>query len=478
MVDKNTIFGGLLTTAGVAKKTNCDALGVPWQPKFMLIGDAAGGDPVPDPAQTKLINQVYRAQLNQLYVSPTDDKVLIAELVLPPDVGGWWIRELALEDSDGVFSAVANAAPSYKPLLSQGSGRNQVVRMHIIINSTANIELKIDPSVVLATRAYVDLKVMEELNKQNSKHSVRAATTGNIDLIGTQTIDGVAVKVGARVLVKDQKLGSQNGLYRCAAGAWSRTDDAKTWSALVSAYVFVEQGEQNADTGWLFTVDSGGSLGTTAVTAMQFAGAGIVTAGDGIELVGNQVALAQSGVVAGTYPKVTVDRFGRVTEGAGLAAQDIPSLDWGKIASGLPSTLGGYGITDSYTQAQAQGLVNNALSNFSAPNIQVPALINGFADANSSRYWKANGNVYVSLDISRWVSNGVAAIVIFTLPPGFRPRLRVCGVGDWATQSPFGLGWLSWRVETNGDVILDYSTGSTSGASGYACQLSFCTQVE
>lgn len=156
MVDKNSIFGGMLTTQGAAKKTNCDALGIPWEPRYMLIGDANGTDPVPSPSQTKLVNQVYRAQLNQLRVSPTDDNILIAELVLPPDVGGWWIRELALEDKDGVFSAVANAAPSYKPLLAQGSGRNQVVRMHIITSGTANIQLKIDPSVVLATRQYVD----------------------------------------------------------------------------------------------------------------------------------------------------------------------------------------------------------------------------------------------------------------------------------------------------------------------------------
>ncbi|WP_460129513.1 phage tail protein [Pseudomonas sp. H1_D05] len=156
MVDKNSIFGGMLTTLGAAKKTNCDALGIPWEPRYMLIGDANGTDPVPSASQTKLVNQVYRAQLNQLRVSPTDTNVLIAELVLPPDVGGWWIRELALEDKDGVFCAVANAAPSYKPLLAQGSGRNQVVRMHIITSGTSNIQLKIDPSVVLATRGYVD----------------------------------------------------------------------------------------------------------------------------------------------------------------------------------------------------------------------------------------------------------------------------------------------------------------------------------
>lgn len=156
MVDQNSIFGGMLTTLGAAKKTNCDALGIPWEPRYMLIGDANGTDPVPSPAQTKLVNQRYRAHLNQLRVSPTDDNILIAELVLPPDVGGWWIRELALEDKDGVFSAVANVAPSYKPLLAQGSGRNQVVRMHIITSGTSNIQLKIDPSVVLATRQYVD----------------------------------------------------------------------------------------------------------------------------------------------------------------------------------------------------------------------------------------------------------------------------------------------------------------------------------
>ncbi|WP_256576432.1 phage tail protein [Pseudomonas sp. B11(2017)] len=158
MVDKNSIFGGMLTTLGAAKKTNCDALGIPWEPRYMLIGDGGGADPVPSESQTKLVNQVYRAQLNQLRVSPTDANVLIAELVLPPDVGGWWIRELALEDKDGVFSAVANVAPSYKPLLAQGSGRNQVVRMHIITSGTSNIQLKIDPSVVLATRGYVDDK--------------------------------------------------------------------------------------------------------------------------------------------------------------------------------------------------------------------------------------------------------------------------------------------------------------------------------
>lgn len=267
MVDQNTIFGGMLTNLGAAKKTNCDALGIPWEPRYMLIGDANGTDPVPNPAQTQLVHQVYRAQLNQLYVSPADDKVLVAELVLPPDVGGWWVRELALEDKDGVFSAVANVAPSYKPQLAQNSGRNQVVRMHIITNGTANIQMKIDPSVVLATREYVDTRIMEELYKLDSKQSVRVATTANIALAGLQVLDGVTLLAGDRVLVKNQTVAKDNGIYIAGAPAWVRAPDADTNAEVTSALlVSVEQGATLADTRWQLVTDGVIVLGTTALT--------------------------------------------------------------------------------------------------------------------------------------------------------------------------------------------------------------------
>jgi len=267
MVDKNSIFGGMLTTLGAAKKTNCDALGIPWELSYMLIGDANGTDPVPDPSQTGLINQVYRAQINQLYVSPTDDRVLVAEVVLPPDVGGWWIRELALEDKDGVFSAVANAPPSYKPLLGQNSGRHQVVRVHVITSSTANIQLKIDPSVVLATREFVETRIREELYKLDSKQSVRVATTANIALTGLQTIDGIVLAAGDRVLVKNQVAAKDNGLYVAAAGFWMRAADADSNAEVTSALlVSVEQGASQADTRWQLITDGTIVLGTTALT--------------------------------------------------------------------------------------------------------------------------------------------------------------------------------------------------------------------
>ncbi|QPL45010.1 phage tail protein [Halomonas sp. A40-4] len=158
MIDENSTFGGFLTTVGEAKQANANALKTPWKLTHLLLGDANGSDPVPDPDQTQLVNQVHRAAINQLSIDPDNPGILIAEVVLPPNIGGWWIRELGIEDEDGDFVAVANCPPSYKPLLAQGSGRNQVVHMHLILSNTANVELKVDPAVVLATREYVDIQ--------------------------------------------------------------------------------------------------------------------------------------------------------------------------------------------------------------------------------------------------------------------------------------------------------------------------------
>lgn len=198
---------------------------------------------------------------------------------------------------------------------------------------------------------------------------------------------------------------------------------------------------------------------------------------DGTANAGIAITLVDSGVLAGSYPKVTVNAKGLVVGNAALVPADIPGLDWSKVTSGKPNTLGGYGITDAYTTTQTVQVVNNAIAAFSAPNIGVPALVNGFVDNNTSRFWKANGNVYVSLDISRWICAGTTSLLIFTLPPGFRPLIRMCGTGDFVHQSPLYFGLVSWRAEATGEVILDYSIGSTAGAASYSCQISFCVQA-
>lgn len=155
MIDQNSQFQAILTAVGEAKQANADALGIPWTFAQMGVGDANGTDPFPDRLQTKLINERRRAPLNQLKPDPKNPGIIIAEQVIPENVGGFWIREIGLYDKDGDLVAVANCAPTFKPLLAQGSGRTQIIRMNLIVSSIANIVLKIDPSVVLATREYV-----------------------------------------------------------------------------------------------------------------------------------------------------------------------------------------------------------------------------------------------------------------------------------------------------------------------------------
>jgi phage-related tail fiber protein len=185
MIDANSQFFAILTNVGLAKQANADALGIPWKITEMGVGDAnlAGvadpPNPVPSPTQTRLINEWRRRPLNQLKVDPQDSAIIIAEQIIPADEGGKWIREIGLYDSDGDLVAVANCAPSYKPLMSQGSGRTQVVRMNFIVNNSGNITLKIDPAVVLASRAYVDAAILEVLPANKAAGVYRRVTVNN-----------------------------------------------------------------------------------------------------------------------------------------------------------------------------------------------------------------------------------------------------------------------------------------------------------
>ncbi|MBY8971832.1 MULTISPECIES: phage tail protein [unclassified Pseudomonas] len=267
MIDANSQFFAILTNVGMAKQANADALGIPWKFTEMGVGDANGTDPIPSATQTQLINEWRRRPLNQVRVDPVNPAVIIAEQIIPADEGGHWIREIGLYDAAGDLVAVANCAPSFKPLMSQGSGRTQVVRMNFIVSSTGNITLKIDPAVVLATREYVDQRIMEEVYKLDSKQSVRVATTANIALAGLQAVDGVALVAGDRVLVKNQAGAKDNGLYVVSAGAWARTADADANAEVTSAMlVSVEQGATLADTRWQLITDGAIALGTTPLT--------------------------------------------------------------------------------------------------------------------------------------------------------------------------------------------------------------------
>lgn len=154
-------FYTLLTDIGAAKLASAAALGVPLKITHMAVGSGGGVLPTPNAQQTALVAEERRAALNMLYIDPRNSSQIIAEQVIPENEGGWWIREVGLFDETGALIAVGNCPESYKPKLAEGSGRTQTVRMVLITSSTDNITLKIDPAVVLATRKYVDDKVLE-----------------------------------------------------------------------------------------------------------------------------------------------------------------------------------------------------------------------------------------------------------------------------------------------------------------------------
>ncbi|EBC0714444.1 phage tail protein [Salmonella enterica] len=158
----NTKFKTVITTAGAAKLA---AATMPGGKKInlnvMAVGDGGGKLPDPDAGQTQLVNEVWRHTLNKISQDNRYSNYIVAELVIPPEVGGFWMRELGLYDDEGTLIAVANMAESYKPELAEGSGRAQTCRMVIIVSSVESVALSIDSTMVMATQDYVDDRLAE-----------------------------------------------------------------------------------------------------------------------------------------------------------------------------------------------------------------------------------------------------------------------------------------------------------------------------
>lgn len=186
-------YYAILTNQGAASLANATALGTTLNLTQMAIGDANGTLPAPDPAQTKLINQKRIAPLNRLSVDPNNANQIIAEQVIPETEGGYWIREIGLFDEHGVLMAVANCPETYKPMMQEGSGRTQTIRMVLIVSNTAAVTLKIDPSVVLATRKYADdlaIEVKASADDQLKKHVAAANPHTQYALLASPTFTG------------------------------------------------------------------------------------------------------------------------------------------------------------------------------------------------------------------------------------------------------------------------------------------------
>ncbi|HAV9217898.1 phage tail protein [Escherichia coli] len=182
----STKFRTVITTAGAAKLA---AATTPGGRKVnittMAVGDGGGKLPIPDAGQTGLIHEVWRHALNKISQDKRNSNYIIAELVIPPEVGGFWMRELGLYDDAGTLIAVANMAESYKPALAEGSGRSQTCRMVIIVSSVASVDLTIDTTTVMATQDYVDDKIAE--HEQSRRHPDASLTAKGFTQLSNAT---------------------------------------------------------------------------------------------------------------------------------------------------------------------------------------------------------------------------------------------------------------------------------------------------
>jgi hypothetical protein len=209
----------------------------------------------------------------------------------------------------------------------------------------------------LTTKAYVD----SLSNGLDVKASVRAATTGNITLSNTQTIDGIALSVGDRVLVKNQTTGSQNGIYVVASGAWTRAadfDNTPDIEVSPGTFFFVEEGTTQADNGYVVSNDGALTIGTTAITFVQFSGAGQITAGDGLTKTGNtinavgtadRISVAVDSIdIAATYAgQTSITTLGTIGTGVWQGSVVGPTYGGTGVNNGSKTiTLGGNFVTD------------------------------------------------------------------------------------------------------------------------------------
>ncbi|WP_336347030.1 phage tail protein [Pseudomonas monsensis] len=314
----------LLTNAGIAYETACKAAGTPIKLTQISVGDGGGAVYNPAATATALKREVWRGPLNALFQDEKNPSWLLAEVTIPPDVGGWYVREAGLWTDTGVLYAIVKYPESFKPVLAtSGSGKEFYIRSIFETSNASLVTLLIDDTVVKATRAWVMSYLAEELGKLDGKQSVRVAASTNIVLNGAQKIDGVAVIAGDRVLLTNQTLAKDNGLWIVANGDWVRATDANTSAKVTPGLtVMVEEGTANGDSLWHLTTNAPITLGTTALTFKMLAG--------------------RTGIAAGTYKSLTVDEYGRATAGAN------------------PETLAGFGIKDSYTKAEVEALIAKA----------------------------------------------------------------------------------------------------------------------
>lgn len=349
-------FFSTLTVVGEARLASAAALGSSLQLTHLAVGDGGGVRVMPAPAQTKLVREVRRAPVNRVETDPANPGQIIIEQVIPETEGGWWIREIGVFDNDGNLIAVGNCPDTYKPLLAEGSGRTQVIRMVLIVSSTDAVTLKVDPSVVLATRQHVTETVAKAvsdhlaqpdphpqyLTEAEGKQRIDAAVAALVagapgaldtlnelaDALGgdrnfSATVMGMlAGKLGKTETAADSaKLGGQLPAYYAKAtdAAQLAAEVSRLWAQKLELSAFSGSAQLLADTGYQRLpgglIVQWGSVPASA-TSIVFP---VVFPGAALKII-LQADIGSTGAIAGTDVKVATKTVTGFTRPAGVIA--------------------------------------------------------------------------------------------------------------------------------------------------------------
>lgn len=255
------------------------------------------------------------------------------------------------------------------------------------------------------------------------KGSVRAASVGaNLTLSGTQTVDGIALTAGNRILVKNQTAPAENGIYVVAAGAWSRSPDADVSAEVTSGmFTFVEQGTVNAGTGWVLTTPDPIVLNTTALTFTQFSGAGAITAGDGLTQTGTTIAIGTpSNNTSTSTNAVTADSHSHAIDST--IARSAITISAGTGLSGGGDLTANRTITLADHTHQSAGAAGGKLDHGDA--------LNGLADDDHNQYWNdSRGDAKIATHTAVKTAHGLVS------PTAANDFMIGSGVGVWALKT-------------------------------------------